>query len=142
MLLALCMAFLRLLEEYPLVELAIIALVSLCIYHHFFAIRPVNLHGKSSSPFTKLLKKHMPILKESYKPSIWYFESQLQTMELKNFKDPCQLHLFQDNFLPRKPLILNNSKYRTRAIISRGLYIFTLFFTAVYIVERFIMQSG
>ena len=66
MLLALCMAFLRLLEEYPLVELAIIALVSLCIYHHFFAVRPVNLHGKSSSPFTKLLKKHMPILKGFY----------------------------------------------------------------------------
>ena len=66
MLLALCMAFLRLLEEYPLVELAIIALVSLCIYHHFFAVRPVNLHGKSSSPFTKLLKKHMPILNGFY----------------------------------------------------------------------------
>ena len=66
MLLALCMAFLRLLEEYPLVELAIIALVSLCIYHHFFAVRPVNLHGKSTSPFTKLLKNHMPILNGFY----------------------------------------------------------------------------
>ena len=32
--------------------------------------------------------------------------------------------------------------YRTRVSITRGLYIFTPFFTAVYIVERFIMQSG
>ena len=32
--------------------------------------------------------------------------------------------------------------YRTRAIITRGLYIFYPIFTAVYIVERFVMQSG
>ena len=32
--------------------------------------------------------------------------------------------------------------YRTRAIITRGLYFFTPFFTAVYIWERFILQSG
>ena len=32
--------------------------------------------------------------------------------------------------------------YRTRAIITRGLYFFTSFFTAVYIQERFILQSG
>ena len=32
------------------------------------------------------------------------------------------------------------SIYRMRAIISRGLYIFTPFFIAVYIVERLILQ--
>ena len=31
--------------------------------------------------------------------------------------------------------------YRTRSIINRGLYIFTLFFNAVYIVERLILQT-
>ena len=31
--------------------------------------------------------------------------------------------------------------YRTHAIISRGLYIFTLFFTAVYIQKRLILQT-
>ena len=94
-------AFLWLPEEYHLFELSIIALGSLCIYRNFFVVQPVKLYCKPSSPLTKLLIKHMPILKESYKPSIWYFESQLQTMELKNFKDPCQLHLFWDNFLPK-----------------------------------------
>ena len=33
-------------------------------------------------------------------------------------------------------------KYRTRAIITRGLYFFYPIFTAVYIRERFILQSG
>ena len=100
-------AFLWLPEEYHLFELSIIALGSLCIYRNFFVVQPVKLYCKPSSPLSKLLIKHMPILKESYKPSIWYFESQLQTMELKNFKDPCQLHLFWDNFLPKN----FNSKY-------------------------------
>ena len=71
MLSTLCVAFLRLCEEYPLVEPAIIALVSLYVYYQILVIRPVNLHCKSSSPFTKLLKKHMPILTESYKPTMW-----------------------------------------------------------------------
>ena len=31
--------------------------------------------------------------------------------------------------------------FRTRAIISRGLYIFTLFFTGVYIVEQLVLQT-
>ena len=31
--------------------------------------------------------------------------------------------------------------YRTRAIITRGLYIFYPIFTAVYIEERFILQT-
>ena len=34
------------------------------------------------------------------------------------------------------------SEYRTRAIITRGLYFFTPMFTAVYIWERFILQRG
>ena len=33
------------------------------------------------------------------------------------------------------------STYPTRAIISRGLYIFTPFFTAAYIVERLVLQT-
>ena len=112
-------ALLWLPEEYHLFELSIIALGSLFIYRNFFVVQPIKLYCKPSSPLTKLLKKHMPILKESYKPSIWYFESQLQTMELKNFKDPCQLHLFWDNFLP-KTLILNSSKY-FKKLYSRSL---------------------
>ena len=32
--------------------------------------------------------------------------------------------------------------YRTHFIISRGLYFFPQFFTAAYIVERFILQGG
>ena len=32
-------------------------------------------------------------------------------------------------------------KYRTHAIITRGLYIFTPYFTAVYIVERLVLQT-
>jgi len=80
MLSALCAACLRLFEEYPLVEPAIIALVSLYVYYQILVIRPVNLHCKSSSPFTKLLKKHMPILTENYKPTIWCFEARLQTV--------------------------------------------------------------
>ena len=32
--------------------------------------------------------------------------------------------------------------YRTRAIITRGLYFFTPIFTAVYILEQFILQSS
>ena len=70
MLSALCAAFLRLCEDYPLVEPAIIALASLYVYYQILVIRPVNLHCKSSSEFTKLLKKHMPILKETYKPTM------------------------------------------------------------------------
>ena len=70
MLSALCAACLRLFEEYPLVEPAIIALVSLYVYYQILVIRPVTLHSKSSSPFTKLLKKHMPILTENYKPTM------------------------------------------------------------------------
>jgi hypothetical protein len=31
--------------------------------------------------------------------------------------------------------------YRMRAIITRGLYIFTPFFTAVYIVEQLVLQT-
>ena len=31
--------------------------------------------------------------------------------------------------------------YRKRAIINRGLYIFTPFFTAVYIVEQLVLQT-
>ena len=31
--------------------------------------------------------------------------------------------------------------YGTRAIITRGMYIFTPFFTAVYIVERLVLQT-
>ena len=34
-----------------------------------------------------------------------------------------------------------DSRYRRRTIISRGLYIFTQFFTAVYIVERLIFEE-
>jgi hypothetical protein len=33
------------------------------------------------------------------------------------------------------------SRYRTRAIISLGLYIFTPLFTAAYIVERLVLQT-
>ena len=32
--------------------------------------------------------------------------------------------------------------YRMRAIITRGLYFFTPFFTAVYIVERLLLQTA
>ena len=32
--------------------------------------------------------------------------------------------------------------YRTHAIITRGLYLFYLIFTAVYVVERLILQRG
>ena len=35
----------------------------------------------------------------------------------------------------------SENMYRTSAIISRGLYIFTPFFTVVYIVERFVFQT-
>ena len=34
-----------------------------------------------------------------------------------------------------------NVKYRTRAIITRGLYIFTPFFTTVFIVKRLVLQT-
>ena len=33
-------------------------------------------------------------------------------------------------------------KYRTRAIITRGLYFFYTIFTAVYIVERLLLQTA
>ena len=46
-------------------------------------------------------------------------------------------HLWTKKFGPYK------FNYRTRTIISHGLYIFfTTFITAVHIVEQFIMQSG
>ena len=35
----------------------------------------------------------------------------------------------------------NQITYRTRAIISRGLYIFTPFFNAVYIVEQLVIDN-
>ena len=38
-------------------------------------------------------------------------------------------------------MLLLESNYRTRAIITRGLYIFTPFFTAVYNQERLILQT-
>ena len=34
------------------------------------------------------------------------------------------------------------SRYRTRTIITRGLYFFTPLFTAVYIVERLLLQTA
>ena len=34
-----------------------------------------------------------------------------------------------------------SNKYHTCAIITRGLYIFTPFFTAVYIVEQLVLQT-
>ena len=37
--------------------------------------------------------------------------------------------------------IFIKENYRTRAIINRGLYIFTSFFTAVVIVERLVLQT-
>ena len=37
--------------------------------------------------------------------------------------------------------LLKYFKYRTRAIITCALYIFTLLFTAVYIVEQLVLQT-
>ena len=47
-----------------------------------------------------------------------------------------------DSYTQMLYVIFNKKNaYRTRAIISRGLYIFTPFFTAVYFVERLLLQS-
>lgn len=77
---ALCSACLRLFEEYPLVEPVVIALVSLYVYYTILVVKPVHLHSKSTSSFSKLLRQNMPILYENYRPTIWCFESRLQTI--------------------------------------------------------------
>lgn len=77
---ALCSACLRLFEEYPLVEPAIIALVSLYVYYQILVVKPVTLVCKPSTSFSALLRDKMPILNENYKPTMWCFESRLQTI--------------------------------------------------------------
>ena len=52
------------------------------------------------------------------------------------------MKLMKDYLTPKKVcLSLCTMKYRTRAIISRGLYIFYPIFSAVYIQKRLILQT-
>ena len=68
------------LVEYPLVQLATIALVSGYVYYQILVVRRAILHSKSGSEFTKSLIAGMPILRENYKPTFWCFESRMQTV--------------------------------------------------------------
>jgi hypothetical protein len=42
---------------------------------------------------------------------------------------------------PKLKMMYQRMNYRTRAIISRGLYVFTPFFTAVYNQERLTLET-
>ena len=79
MLSALCSACLKLFEKYPLCEPAIIALVSLYVYYQILVVKPVTLHCKSTTWFSKLLKKKMTILIEPYK--VWKNTWSLKKMQ-------------------------------------------------------------
>ena len=62
---------LRVFEDYPLFESTFAALiVGVYIYYKIFVVRPIEFHCKQTSKFAKLLKKRMPILKESFKPTM------------------------------------------------------------------------
>ena len=59
-----------------------------------------------------------------------------QTLKKMNFNDVFILGCYLDNIMVARP-----TNYRTHAIISRGLYIFYPFFSAVYNQEQLILQT-
>ena len=65
------LTFLRVFKDYPLFESTVVALiVGFYIYYKIFVVKQVQFHCKESSQFSKLLKRRMPILTESFKPTL------------------------------------------------------------------------
>ena len=65
------LTFLRVFKDYPLFESTVVAvIVGFYIYYKIFVVKKVQFHCKESSQFSKLLKRRMPILTESFKPTL------------------------------------------------------------------------
>ena len=65
------LTFLRVFKDYPLFESTVVALiVGFYICYKIFVVKKVQFHCKESSQFSKLLKRRMPILTESFKPTL------------------------------------------------------------------------
>ena len=66
-------------------------------------------------------------------------KNEMLTSALPNFRSEFMLELEELQHMCKQSLF--DQVYRTRAIITRGLYLFTPFFTLVYIVERLVLHT-